>query len=296
MSSQLKSAQNFFILCLGAGLIGLAPLFVRWSELSPSWILFYRMFLALPFLALLNIYFNRSDAFKLKSKKNFLLVAVASFAFAADMSAWHWSIEFTSVANATIFVNTASVYLVLFGVFVFKESISKNFILSFVLTYVGVIGLVYFSNSKSNGALIGDGLALIAAFLYATYLLIVSRLGKESAINIIFYTTLFTSFFGLIFALLESSIFLPSSSSQFYNLLALAILCQAGGQFFITFSLPKVKASLGSIGLLMQPIIATIFGAIVFYEYLNFIQLCFVIIALAGIYFARLEIKPTKEI
>ena len=272
MSSQLKSAQNFFILCLGAGLIGLAPLFVRWSELSPSWILFYRMFLALPFLAFLNIYFNRSDAFKLKSKKNFLLVAVASFAFAADMSAWHWSIEFTSVANATIFVNTASVYLVLFGVFVFKESISKNFILSFVLTYVGVIGLVYFSNSKSNGALIGDGLALIAAFLYATYLLIVSRLGKESAINIIFYTTLFTSFFGLIFALLESSIFLPSSSSQFYNLLALAILCQAGGQFFITFSLPKVKASLGSIGLLMQPIIATIFGAIVFYEYLNFIQ------------------------
>ena len=138
MSSQLKSAQNFFILCLGAGLIGLAPLFVRWSELSPSWILFYRMFLALPFLAFLNIYFNRSDAFKLKSKKNFLLVAVASFAFAADMSAWHWSIEFTSVANATIFVNTASVYLVLFGVFVFKESISKNFILSFVLTYVGV--------------------------------------------------------------------------------------------------------------------------------------------------------------
>ena len=296
MSSQLKSAKNFFILCLGAGLIGLAPMFVRWSELSPSWILFYRMFLALPFLALLNIYFNRSDAFKLKSKKNFLLVAVASFAFAADMSAWHWSIEFTSVANATIFVNTASVYLVLFGVFVFKESISKNFILSFVLTYVGVIGLVYFSNSKSNGALIGDGLALIAAFLYATYLLIVSRLGKESAINIIFYTTLFTSFFGLIFALLESSVFLPSSSTQFYNLLALAILCQAGGQFFITFSLPKVKASLGSIGLLMQPIIATIFGAIVFYEYLNFIQLCFVIIALAGIYFARLEIKPNKEI
>ena len=69
MSSQLKSAQNFFILCFGAGLIGLAPLFVRWSELSPSWNLFYRMFLALPFLALINIYFNRSDAFKLKSKK-----------------------------------------------------------------------------------------------------------------------------------------------------------------------------------------------------------------------------------
>ena len=296
MSSQLKSAQNFFILCLGASLIGLAPVFVRWSELSPSWSLFYRMFLALPFLALMNLYFNRSAAFKLKSRKHLLLVLVASLAFAGDMSSWHWSLEFTSVANATIFVNTASIYMMIFAVIIFKESVSRRFMLSFALTFIGVIGLIYFSNSKTEGALIGDGIALVAAFLYAAYLLIISRLGEESSINIIFYTTLFTGIFGLIFALFESKDFLPNSSFQFYNLLAMAILCQVGGQFFITHSLPKIKASFGSIGLLMQPIVATIFGAIVFYEYLNFIQLSFVILALVGIYFARLEIQPAKEI
>ncbi|NBW85047.1 MAG: DMT family transporter [Proteobacteria bacterium] len=296
MSSQLKSAQNFFILCLGASLIGLAPVFVRWSELSPSWSLFYRMFLALPFLALMNLYFNRSAAFKLKSRKHLLLVLVASLAFAGDMSSWHWSLEFTSVANATIFVNTASIYMMIFAVLIFKESVSRRFMLSFVLTFIGVIGLIYFSNTKTEGALIGDGIALVAAFLYAAYLLIISRLGEESSINIIFYTTLFTGIFGLIFALFESKDFLPNSSFQFYNLLAMAILCQVGGQFFITHSLPKIKASFGSIGLLMQPIVATIFGAIVFYEYLNFIQLSFVILALVGIYFARLEIQPAKEI
>ena len=296
MSSQLKSAQNFFILCLGASLIGLAPLFVRWSELSPSWNLCYRMFLALPFLALLNFYHNGSQAFKLKSRRHLLLVLIASLAFAGDMSSWHWSLEFTSVANATIFVNTASIYMVIFAVLIFKEPISKQFILSFTLTFVGVIGLIYFSNIKTEGALLGDGIALMAAFLYATYLLIISRLGEESSINIIFYTTLFTGMFGLVFALFESRDFLPSSSAQFYNLLAMAILCQVGGQFFITYSLSKIKASLGSIGLLMQPIIATIFGAIVFYEYLNFTQLSFVILALLGIYFARLEIKPTMEL
>jgi len=296
MSSQLKSAQNFFILCLGAGLIGLAPVFVRWSELSPSWSLFYRMFLALPFLALMNLYFNRSAAFKLKSRKHLLLVLVASLAFAGDMSSWHWSLEFTSVANATIFVNTASIYMMIFAVLIFKESVSRRFMLSFVLTFIGVIGLIYFSNIKTEAALIGDGIALVAAFLYAAYLLIISRLGEESSINIIFYTTLFTGIFGLIFALFESKDFLPNSSFQFYNLLAMAILCQVGGQFFITHSLPKIKASFGSIGLLMQPIVATIFGAIVFYEYLNFIQLSFVILALVGIYFARLEIQPAKEI
>ena len=296
MSSQLKSAQNFFILCLGASLIGLAPLFVRWSELSPSWNLCYRMFLALPFLALINFYYNGSQAFKLKSRKHLFLVLIASLAFAGDMSSWHWSLEFTSVANATIFVNTASIYMVIFAVLIFKESISRQFILSFVLTFVGVLGLIYFSKIKTEGALMGDGIALMAAFLYAAYLLIISRLGEESSINIIFYTTLFTGMFGLVFALFESRDFLPSSLTQFYNLLAMAILCQVGGQFFITYSLPKITASLGSIGLLMQPIIATIFGAIVFYEFLNFIQLCFVILALLGIYFARLEIKPAMEL
>ena len=295
MPSQLKPAKNFFILLLGAGLIGLAPLFVKWSELSPSWILFYRMFFALPFLALINFYYNKSQAFKLRNGKNLFLVIVAALAFAIDMSAWHWSIQFTSIANSTIIVNTAPIYIVILGVLLFKESISGRFLLSFALTYAGVFGLVYFSNLKTAGTLFGDGLALMAAFMYATYLLIISRLGKESSINIIFYTTLFTCIFSLVPALIESREFLPSGNIEILNLFTMAILCQVGGQFFITFSLPKVTASFGSVGLLMQPIIATIFGAIIFYEYLNFLQLSFVVLALVGIYFARLEIEPSKK-
>jgi len=295
MSSQLNPAKNFFILLLGAGLIGLAPLFVRWSELSPSWILFYRMFLALPFLALINIYFNKQQAFKLRNGKSLLFAMIAAFAFATDMSAWHWSIQYTSIANSTIIVNTAPIYVVILGIFLFKESVSGRFLVSFVSTYVGVFGLVYFSSTKTDGALFGDALALMAAFMYAIYLLIISRLGKESSINIIFYTTLFTCLFSLIPALIESRDFLPASKMEIINLFAMAILCQVGGQFFITYSMPKITASFGSVGLLMQPIVATIFGALIFLEYLNFTQLCFVILALVGIYFARLEINPLTE-
>ena len=196
------------------------------------------------------------------------------------------------IRKSTIIFKTAPIYVVILGVFLFKESVSKQFLLSFALTYTGVLGLVYFSNTITEGALLGDALALMAAFMYATYLLIISKLGKESSINIIFYTTLFTCLFGLIPALIESRDFLPTSKVEIYNLFAMALLCQVGGQFFITYSMPKLTASFGSIGLLMQPIVATIFGALIFAEYLNFIQLGFVILALVGIYFARLEINP----
>ena len=45
MQIQKHSVAAFLILALGAALIGIAPIFVRLSELSPSWILFYRMLL-----------------------------------------------------------------------------------------------------------------------------------------------------------------------------------------------------------------------------------------------------------
>ena len=55
-----KNRANYFLLlALGAALIGFAPVFVKWSEMTPSWILFYRMLLALPFLIIFNFSFNK---------------------------------------------------------------------------------------------------------------------------------------------------------------------------------------------------------------------------------------------
>ena len=52
MKNEKHSLLAFGSLLLGASLIGLAPIFVRFSELSPSWILFYRMSLSIPMLLL----------------------------------------------------------------------------------------------------------------------------------------------------------------------------------------------------------------------------------------------------
>jgi drug/metabolite transporter (DMT)-like permease len=71
----------------------------------------------------------------------------------------------------------------------------------------------------------------------------------------------------------------------------LAFLCQFGGQFLITFGIGKISASNGSIGLLMQPLTATILAGFIFLEILNAIQIIFVMVSLIGIYLARVAIK-----
>ena len=71
----------------------------------------------------------------------------------------------------------------------------------------------------------------------------------------------------------------------------LAFLCQFGGQFLITYGIANISASSGSIGLLMQPLTATILASFIFLEILNTNQILFVLITLFGIYRARISLS-----
>ncbi len=290
MFKNLQGANFFLILSLGAMLIGFAPIFVKWSELSSSAILFWRMFLALPMLAMLNYSLNKTFIFSLKNKKTILYTAIASLAFTTDLILWHYSMAITSVSNATIIVNSAPVFVALLAYIIFKEVPAKGFGLSFLITYLGITGLIIFSNNYANGKIIGDLLCVIAAVGYAIYLLIIAKLGKETSLNLIFYTTLFCCLFSILPMMLDSGLNVPASNFEWLNLFLLAFICQFGGQFLITLGIGKISPSNGSIGLLMQPLTATVLAAFLFSEWLNLSQIIFAVVTLVGIYFARLSL------
>jgi drug/metabolite transporter (DMT)-like permease len=278
------------MLALGATLIGFAPIFVKWSDLSPAAITFWRMLLALPLLTGFNYVINKKIFFRVKSKKTIFYTALASLAFTTDLTLWHYSMKITSVANATIIVNSAPIFVALLAFIFYKELPAKGFGKSFLITYVGIIGLIIFSNNYANGKIFGDLLCMIAAIFYAVYLLIISKLNKETSLNIIFYTTFFCCLFSLVPIMINSKSFIPTSSFEWINMFLMAFLCQFGGQFLITFGIGKISASNGSIGLLMQPLTATLLAALIFSEILNLMQIVFVFITFAGIYLARLSI------
>ena len=295
MKTNFQRTNFFLILTFGAMLIGFAPIFVKWSTLSSSAISFYRMLLAIPFLFLLNYALNKRFRFTVKNKKTILYAAIASLAFTTDLTLWHYSMDITSVSNATIIVNSAPIFVAILGFIFFKEKLSKTFIRSFLITYIGIIGLIYFSNNYINGKVLGDILCLVAALFYAVYLLVIAKLGKENSLNIIFYTTLFCCLFSVLPMLIQGGNMIPSSKFEWINLLSLAFLCQFGGQYFITHGIGKISASEGSIGLLMQPITATILAAFLFNEILNITQIIFVFIALFGIYLARINLSSNQQ-
>jgi drug/metabolite transporter (DMT)-like permease len=297
MENNFQRSNYFILLAFGAMLIGFAPIFVKWSMLSSSAIAFYRMFFAIPFLFIFNYTVNKRFSFKVNNKSTILYTAFASLAFTTDLTLWHFSMTITSVSNATIIVNSAPIFVAILSFIIFKEKLSKGFLLSFLITYIGIIGLIYFSNNYSNGKFLGDFLCLVAAFFYGVYLLIIAKLGKEKSLNIIFYTTFFCCIFSIIPMIIEGGNIFPASSFEWINLILLAFLCQFGGQYFITHAIGKISASSGSIGLLMQPITATILAVIIFtdQEKLNAIQVIFVLVAMFGIYLARINLSNRQQ-
>ena len=147
MKTNFQRTNYFLILALGATLIGFAPIFVKWSSLTPTAISFYRMFLAIPFLFILNFSLNKTFKFSVNNKKTIFYSALASLAFTTDLTLWHFSMNITSVANATIIVNSAPIFVAIIAYIVYSEKPSKGFASSFLITYIGIIGLVYFSNN-----------------------------------------------------------------------------------------------------------------------------------------------------
>ena len=101
----------------GAILIGIAPILVRTSEITPSLTGFYRFLVAAFILFVYGIVKNKFIKIKFK---DVMFLAIPGLFFGIDITLWHWSIDQTSVANAALFVNTAPVYVAIISYFFFK--------------------------------------------------------------------------------------------------------------------------------------------------------------------------------
>lgn len=280
--------------CIGGSLIGLAPIFVRMSEVGPSLTGFYRFLFATILIFTFGIISKR---LKFLSLKNTLLIGLPGLFFGTDIALWHTSITYTSIAHATLFVNTAPLYVCLLGFILFNERLNKLFLVSLLVCFIGIFVLL---SSNSNffveSGKLGDALSFIAAFFYACYLLSINRFSKNiDTFNLIFYSSLFACIPLGIGSLFELDKIFPDSVYGWMNFLGQAIFVQILGQGLVIYGLSKIRPQLSSLLLLFQPITATILGVYFFTETLLIEQVIGVIILLIGIYLAGLSEKTKDE-
>ena len=277
----------FILLILGGVAIGTSPIFMRFSEVTPTSAAFWRLLMAIPLLILWQAYDIRKNKGKatpqlnVKDMKPFIIVG---FFFALDLTMWHWSVELTSVANSTLLANMAAIFTAVGGFLFFGERFSKTFIGGMMLALLGAMSLMGHSFELAPENLSGDVLGLITAVAYAGYMIFSGKARQKfSTVSIVLGTAVFGCIFLFPLAINETGLFVPSSLMGWWPLIALAWFTHVVGQSLIVYALAHLPAAFGSITLLIQPVVAAVLAWILFGEFLSIYHFVGAALIISGI-------------
>ena len=285
-----KRQLALLYLIIGAITIGFAPVLVRLSQVGPISTGFWRVAIAFPILTLLSMRQGSTlpNDEEIPAFKDYLWVLFSGILFGGDLATWHLSIHFTSIANSTLLANVSPVIIALWGWLVLGKTPKKKLIIGLLLAIFGIAILIHPSLRMNQNTRIGDSLALITAFFYAGYLLVLNRARRKfttfSSMALSTFASMLTL---LLITLISGEAFIPTTETAWLVLIALALFAHILGQGLIAYALPYLSVTFSSTALLIQPMVAAMAGWFFFSGHLGAIEVIGIFIALIGIFLAK---------
>jgi drug/metabolite transporter (DMT)-like permease len=271
----------------GATAIATAPLFVKVSETGPVATAFWRVFLALPLLWLWAVS-TQGARLPAQARNHCTMLFAAGFFFAGDLAVWHWSILLTSVANTTLLANLAPIFVTAVAWFVFRESPQRLFLAGLAASISGTLLLIGANFGGDNRTLLGDALGVVTAMFYAAYQLSVSRLRTNvPTASVMALSSTIMAILLLPIAWISGERILPLTDAGWLKLIGIALFAQVIGQSLIAWAMAHLTATFSSVGLLLQPVMATLFAWILLGETVGPLQFAGGALVLLGIMLAR---------
>ncbi|HEX6859607.1 MAG TPA: DMT family transporter [Caulobacteraceae bacterium] len=271
-------------LLFGAVSLGFTPIFVRLTETGPAAAGFWRLFFALPLLALLT--FRKGAP---ESGPNRVMMLAGVF-FALDLAFWHYGIAMTSVMNATVLANLTPIVVTIVGWWLFRERPARAFVIGLAL---GVGGAVVVAMARSAGGPIGsnpqlgDLLSVLTTVWYSGYFLCVRAARSTRGAAVIMFWSSLVGVVALAVTMLAlgEDIF-PEHLGGWGACLGLALV-HVAGQGAIAWALGRLPAATASVVVLVQPVVAAFLGWMLFAEAVGPMQAAGAVLALAGVAIAQ---------
>lgn len=245
-------------LALAATMISFSAVFVKIVHMGPIVSGFYRVFFG--GLILIGAAGLRRERIW-KDRRWFAEAIGCALFFVLDLLAWHMSIHYVGPGLATILANFQVFCLAFFGVVFLGERISPGLLISIPLAVAGlfmIVGLQWGDLGRDTTT--GIYLGLFAAACYTGFLLTLRRLqsleNPLSATANLGVVCLLAAAFIAVYILWSGKSFTIPDRMSLGVLVAYALVSQVIGWILITHSLPRVRASLAGLLLLLQPALA----------------------------------------
>lgn len=255
----------FAALILGNLVLALGPWMVRLADVGPVASAFWRLGLAIPFLAFFAFAgMRRQPERALPSAGLVGLVAAGGLFLAADLAAWHVGIGMTKLANASLFGNASSFLLVLYGFVILRRLPRRVQVVALVAAAGGAALLMGSSYELSPESFTGDLFTLLGGLLYTGYLIAVDRARRTMGpIPVLAIATAAGAPPLLLFALFLGQ---PVMPQDWTPLIILSFGSQIVGQGLLVYSVGHLSPVVVGLGLLAQPAAGAVIGWLAYGE------------------------------
>jgi drug/metabolite transporter (DMT)-like permease len=256
---------------LGLGIAGLSMAGVLYKLTSAPIIavVAYRMVLAVAMLLPL-VYLSRGNPSAQRqapvARSDIGAAAASGTLFALDVTLWAISIQFTSVSSAALLVSMDPIFVAVFAAIIFGERPSWQMAAGMAIAAGGAAVITVGDFHISGRALIGDALALAAAFAETGYLLLGRHVRKR--VDTLRYVFIVYSACAAVVWLAVLVLRVPTaiSSHDLVVCAALALFPTVLGHTLVSKSLGHMPAAVVAFAFLSQPIMTAALAYLVLHQ------------------------------
>jgi len=288
-SDNFPRFNPYYALASGMLAVSTGAIFTRLANAPPLVIAAYRLGLA-TFILTPFVLWKIKDELRKLSRADFIFAAISGLFLAFHFATWISSLNYTSVANSVVLVNTNPLWVGLLSSIITGEKIKPVIFFSIFMSVVGVI-LVGLGDIAIGGkAFLGDILALTGAVCASIYLMLGRNLRRKLSLIVyvyICYGSAAVLLWGVVLTLnMKISGF---TSETLAALWALALIPQLIGHTSYNWTLKWFSTSIIAISLLGEPIGSTILAYIIFNETLTSQKVFGCILIMIAIYLSAVN-------
>lgn len=286
------------ILC-GSLCFALTPIFVKFADVGPIATGFWRMILALPIIWIWYRFQARRRTEQpppQRTRRDTYWLIGTAVAITVDLSLWHSSFLYTSVANAALLGSLHPIVIAIGAWFLFKEVITRLFVIGLIVAIAGAIGLARGDATDFSSVALGDVLALLSTFGFSAYALTLKRLRQtQSTATIMLWTLTLAPLMLLPIAAAVGETLVPQTMQGWLVVAAFALVGNIAGQTMMTYAFAHLPASFSAVSLLIVPVFAALLAWLLFEETISNLQAIAGAAVLAGIVLAERGRRSTSS-
>ncbi len=227
-------------------------------------------------------------------KRDILLCLVGALFLALHFATWVTSLQYTSVASSVVLVTASPLMVALASRVLLKEPLERRVLVGIGLGLTGSM-IIAIGDLLSGGSenLLGDILAFLGAVSITGYLLIGRKVRPRMPLM---------PYLAIVYAgsalLLLAGVGITGSSLTGYTgetylfLVLVALVPQVLGHSILNWSLARISATLVSVAVMAEPVIATILALTLLNEVPPITSVLGGIVILTGIYLAMRRSFP----